>query len=114
MNDCIFCKIVNKEIPASLVFENDFVLAFSDINPQAPHHYLIIPKRHVSMISEMETGDQQLIGMLFSAAKEIAKKFNFSAEGFRTIINNGHIAGQTVFHIHLHLLGGRVFTWPPG
>ena len=114
MKDCIFCKITNKEIPGNFVFENESVLAFNDINPQAPHHYIIIPKKHISMLSELADTDQQTIGMLFSAAKEIAQKFNFSASGFRTIINNGQNAGQTVFHIHLHLLGGRVFTWPPG
>lgn len=114
MKDCIFCKIINKEIPASVLFEDEQVVAFKDLNPQAPHHYLIIPKKHISMVSEMEDSDQQLIGKLFSTAGKIAQKFNFSADGFRTIINNGTKAGQTVFHIHLHLLGGRVFTWPPG
>ncbi len=112
--DCIFCKIVKKEIPSKIVFENERIIAFEDINPQAPVHILIIPKRHIPYIAEIEEEDISLIGELIYTAKRIAEEKGLTKDGFRLVFNNGKNAGQEVFHIHLHLLGGRKFTWPPG
>lgn len=112
--DCIFCKIVSKEIPAKIVFENERIIAFEDINPQAPTHILIIPKKHIPYISELSEEDISLVGELIYTAKKIAKEKGLEKDGYRLVFNNGKNAGQEVFHIHLHLLGGRVFRWPPG
>lgn len=114
MSDCLFCKIISREIPGDIVFENDDVLAFNDINPQAPSHVLIIPKRHISTINELESGDAELVGKLYLAAKEIAAARGVEEDGYRVVMNCNAGAGQTVFHIHLHMLGGRRMTWPPG
>jgi len=114
MIDCLFCKIVNREIPADIVFENDHVLAFNDINPQAPTHVLIIPKQHISTINDIQPEQAEVVGNLYLAAKEIAKQKGFAEEGYRVVMNCNEAAGQTVFHIHLHLLAQRSFTWPPG
>ena len=113
MRDCLFCKIIAKKIPSKIEFENDSLIAIQDINPQAPTHLLVIPKKHIARISEAEAGEESLIGSLILTAKQLAKDKEIS-EGFRLVFNNGAPAGQTVFHIHLHLLGGRVMTWPPG
>ncbi len=114
MADCLFCKIVRREIPATLVYEDERVIAFNDINPQAPTHVLIVPKRHIATLNEIGTEDGQLIGELVRRATAIASERGISAGGFRTVFNTNRDAGQTVFHIHLHLLGGRAMTWPPG
>jgi len=114
MTDCLFCKIRDGEIPGDIVFENDDVLAFNDVNPQAPLHVLIIPKKHISTINDLEQGDERLMGELFSAAKKIAKKKAVSDDGYRLVTNCNEKAGQTVFHIHMHLLAGRAMSWPPG
>jgi histidine triad (HIT) family protein len=114
MADCLFCKIIRREIPATLVYEDDRVLAFNDINPQAPTHVLVVPKRHVATLNEIGTEDDNLVGELVRRAAAIAKKRGLSAGGYRTVFNTNRDAGQTVFHIHLHLLGGRAMTWPPG
>jgi len=114
MADCLFCKIIERKIPASLVYEDERVLAFNDINPQAPTHVLIVPKRHIDSLNEMSTEDDQLIGELVRRAAAIAKERGISEGGFRTVFNTNRQAGQTVFHIHLHLLGGRSMAWPPG
>ena len=114
MADCLFCKIVRREIPASVVFEDDELLAFNDINPQAPTHILIIPKRHVDSLNDLAPGDDALVGTLVRRAAAIAMERGLSAGGYRTVFNTNRDAGQTVFHIHLHLLGGRSMTWPPG
>ena len=114
VDDCLFCKIATGDIPADIVYENDDVLAFRDINPQAPTHVLIIPRRHIATINDLEEGDAQIIGRLFLAAREIAAAEGFADAGYRVVMNCNAAAGQTVFHIHLHLLGGRDFTWPPG
>ncbi len=114
MEDCLFCKIVEGEIPADIVYENDTVLAFRDINPQAPTHILIIPRLHIATINDLEPEHEMLVGRLFSAAKEIAAAEGLTDKGYRVIMNCGEGAGQSVFHIHLHLLGGRGFDWPPG
>jgi len=114
MADCLFCKIIERQIPASIVYEDDRVLAFNDINPQAPTHILIVPKRHVATLNDIGTEDDQIVGELVRRATLIAKERGFSETGYRTLFNTNRGAGQTVFHIHLHLLGGRPFAWPPG
>lgn len=114
MSDCLFCKIRDGEIPADIVFENDDVLAFSDVNPQAQVHLLIIPKKHISTVNDVVDEDQPVMGKLFAAAKELAKQNGVNEEGYRLVVNCNEKAGQTVFHIHMHLLGGRRMTWPPG
>jgi histidine triad (HIT) family protein len=114
MTDCLFCKIVRREIPATLVYEDERVAAFNDINPQAPTHVLIVPKRHIDSLNELSTEDDRLVGELVRRASAIAADRGLSAGGYRTVFNTNRDAGQTVFHIHLHLLGGRPMTWPPG
>ena len=109
----IFNKIINKEIEADIVFENEKVIAFKDINPQAPLHILVIPKKHIAKISDAEKDDQDLLGYLLLKAGMIAKDQGYG-EAFRLVINNGENAGQTVFHLHIHILAGRNLTWPPG
>ncbi len=114
MDDCLFCKIVEGEIPADIVYENDTVVAFRDINPQAPTHILIIPREHISTINDLAPEHETVVGRMFSAAKEIAAAEGLTDKGYRVVMNCGEGAGQSVFHIHLHLLGGRGFDWPPG
>jgi len=114
MSENLFLKIIEREIPATIVYENEHVLAFRDINPQAPVHVLIVPKRRIRTINEIEPGDEELVGKLFSAAREIAAMEGLAEEGYRVVMNCNEAAGQTVWHIHLHLLGGRAMTWPPG
>ena len=114
MTDCLFCKIRDGEIPADIVFENDDVLAFNDVNPQAPIHIIIIPRKHISTINDVEESDELIMGKLFSAAKTIADQKGVSDDGYRLVVNCNEKAGQTVFHIHMHLLAGRAMTWPPG
>ena len=112
--ECLFCKIISGQIKGSKVYEDENVFAFRDINPQAPVHILIVPKKHISTILEIDKEDENLIGYLFAVANRIATDEGIAAKGFRTIINCNKEAGQTVFHIHLHLLGGRYMGWPPG
>jgi len=114
MADCLFCKIVNREIPASIVYEDERILAFNDINPQAPTHVLVVPKAHIATLNDVSAQDDQIVGELVRRAAAIAKTRGISAGGFRTVFNTNREAGQTVFHIHLHLLGGRAMEWPPG
>ncbi len=114
MSDCIFCKIVARTIPATLVYQDDVVVAFDDINPQAPIHTLVIPRKHVTSIAELEDLDVGLIGGLILAGNNIAKLKRIADSGYRFVINTGSNGGQTVFHLHLHVLGGRHMTWPPG
>ena len=113
-SDCLFCKIAAGDINADVVFESDDVIGFRDINPQAPTHVIIIPKRHVSTINDLTDLDADVVGLLYLAAKDIAKREGFADAGYRVVMNCNAAAGQTVFHIHLHLLGGRQLTWPPG
>jgi histidine triad (HIT) family protein len=113
MSDCIFCKIAQKEIESEIIYENDNLLAFRDINPQAPTHILVIPKEHISMIAEARAEHESLLGKMILAAKEIAEDENLK-KGYRLVFNNGDHGGQEVYHIHLHLLGGRSMKWPPG
>lgn len=110
----IFSKIINKEIHADILFENDKILAFRDVSPQAPVHFLVIPKKEIRTINDINEEDKSLIGELFMVAKEIAKKEGISEKGYRTIFNCNEHGGQTVYHIHLHVLGGRQLEWPPG
>ena len=110
----IFTKIINKEIPADILYEDDDILAFRDINPQAPIHFLVIPKKEIRTLNDIEEDDKDLIGKLFIIAKELAKSEGISEEGYRTIFNCNEHGAQTVYHIHLHVLGGRQMTWPPG
>ncbi len=111
---CLFCRIIDKEIPSKIIYENEQVLAFEDTNPQAPTHILVVPKKHISTSLEISGGDNELIGLMFQAANKIAKDRGVAERGFRLVMNCNQEAGQTVFHIHLHLLAGRRMSWPPG
>ena len=110
----IFTKIINKEIPADIVYEDHDLIAFNDINPQAPVHVLIVPKKEIKTINDIDDNDKEIIGKIFLTAKKIAKKLNIDKMGYRTVFNCNEHGGQTVYHIHLHLLGGRQLAWPPG
>ncbi len=114
MNDCLFCKISSKKIPAKLIYEDNEAVAFEDINPQAPVHVLITPKKHISTALDITDEDNALIGHLFRVAAKVAAEKGIADRGFRLVMNTNSDAGQTVFHIHLHLLGGRQMHWPPG
>ena len=114
MADCLFCKIIDGEIPGDIVYENDSVLAFNDINPIAPVHILVIPKEHIATLNDLEEKHTQTMGELFLAAKQIASEKGISESGYRTVFNCNKDAQQTVFHIHLHLIAGRQMSWPPG
>jgi len=114
MPECLFCKIIKREIPASVVYEDDHVIAFNDINPQAPTHVLVVPKRHIETLNELKDDDDALLGEMVRRAALIAKDRGIDQTGFRTVFNTNRGAGQTVFHIHLHLIGGRAMAWPPG
>ena len=113
MTDCIFCKIANGEIDSKVVYEDDMIFAFEDSNPQAPTHVLFIPKKHISHIDEISEQDKELIGHIFLKISEISKKLNLE-KGFRVVVNNKEDGGQSVDHVHFHLLGGRSLQWPPG
>jgi histidine triad (HIT) family protein len=114
MNECIFCKIVARTIPAALVYEDDLVVAFDDTNPQAPTHTLVIPRKHVASIAELQDSDVGLLGRLLLAGNKIAKLKGIADAGYRVVVNTGAHGGQSVFHLHLHVLGGRHLAWPPG
>ena len=113
-NDCLFCKIATGEISAKILYEDDQVLAFEDVNPQAPFHVLIIPRGHISTLNDVQEADEALLGRMLTRATQIAKKHGHAQDGYRTVFNCNRGAGQSVFHIHLHLLAGRNMTWPPG
>ncbi|MDZ7643817.1 MAG: histidine triad nucleotide-binding protein [Woeseiaceae bacterium] len=113
-SDCLFCRIINGDQEAEIVYENDTLVAFRDINPQAPTHILIIPRKHVATINELSDEDVTDIGALFLAARDIAVREDIDERGYRVTMNCNEGAGQSVFHVHLHLLGGRNFDWPPG
>lgn len=112
MDNCIFCKIINGEIPSDKVYEDDFVYAFKDINPVAPVHVLIIPKKHIDTINHMSDEDLNLLPHIYGAAKKIAKDMGLDEKGYRIVSNCGKDAGQTVFHVHFHLIGGKILEWP--
>ncbi len=114
MNQCIFCEIVGRRIPARIVFEDDEVVAFEDANPQAPIHTLIVPRKHLVSLKDVAAGDAPLLGHLLEVAAQLARDKGLESRGYRTVINTGSWAGQSVWHLHLHLLGGRAFGWPPG
>jgi histidine triad (HIT) family protein len=111
--DCLFCKIAAKQIPSKIVYEDPEIFAFEDISPQAPTHILLCPRRHLVSLDDAKAEDQAVIGKLHLVAAQLARERNI-LEGYRTVFNNGSGAGQSVFHLHLHLLGGRQFRWPPG
>ena len=111
-DECLFCRIATGEMSAEIVHEDDDLVTFRDINPQAPTHILVIPRKHVASVDDLEPADAELVGKLFLAAKEVAA--DEGLEGYRLVVNNGAEAGQSVFHIHLHVLGGRAMRWPPG
>jgi histidine triad (HIT) family protein len=111
---CLFCKIVAREIPAKIVLENDHVLAFHDVNPQAPTHILVIPKKHIVGIHDATREDAALLGEVMLGAREAAEKTGLHETGYRLVVNNGAHAGQSVLHLHMHVLGGRQLGWPPG
>ncbi|MDC0662205.1 histidine triad nucleotide-binding protein [Marinobacter sp. SS21] len=113
MSETLFSKIINREIPADIVYEDDLSLAFRDINPQAPVHLLLIPKKAIATINDLGPDDRELVGHLFVVAAKLAKEMGFDDDGYRTVMNCGANAGQTVFHLHLHLLAGKPFGWPP-
>ena len=113
MKDCLFCKIAEGSIPADILYQDDDVLVFRDIHPMAPHHLLVIPRKHIARVEDLESGDTELAGKLILTAKKVAKDLGLK-KGYRLVFNNGSHGGQQVLHIHLHLLGGRPLRWPPG
>ena len=115
MADCLFCKIIRREIPATLVYEDDRVVAFNDINPQAPTHVLVIPREHLESLDDASQKEESLLGHLLRVSARVANEHGLGENGgYRVVINNGSGAGQSVFHLHAHVLGGREMTWPPG
>lgn len=114
MSDCLFCKIIEGKIPCDKVYENDQVIAFRDVNPQAPTHILVIPRKHISTVNDLMADDKNIVGEMLLAAQAIAKQEGIEESGYRLVMNCNEGAGQTVFHIHLHILGGRRMHWPPG
>lgn len=115
MSDCIFCKIANKEANSNVVFEDDTVLAFRDLDPKAPEHVLVIPKKHIASINDLKDADKNLVGhILVDVVPKITKDLKIAESGYRVVINTGDEGGQTVHHLHVHILGGRSMTWPPG
>lgn len=114
MSDCLFCKILDGEIPCDKVYENEYVIAFRDVNPQAPTHVLVIPREHISTVNDLTDDNKNIVGEMMLAAQQVAKLEGIDESGYRLIMNCNEGAGQTVFHIHLHVLGGRALHWPPG
>lgn len=114
MTDCIFCKIISGKIPSKIIYEDEKTIAFEDISPQAPVHVLVIPRKHISTTLDLTEEDNSLIGHLFQVSKKIAAEKGVAEKGFRLVMNTNPEAGQSVYHIHLHLLGGRLMHWPPG
>jgi histidine triad (HIT) family protein len=113
-SDCLFCRIVAKEVPARFVFENERIVGFEDIHPQAPAHVQLIPRKHIASTLAVLAEDRALVGELVQTAAALARDLGFADDGFRLVFNTNAAAGQTVYHLHLHLLGGRMFRWPPG
>ncbi|WP_415887214.1 histidine triad nucleotide-binding protein [Neptuniibacter sp. QD37_6] len=111
--DCLFCKIINKEIPAEIIYEDEHVIAFNDISPQAPTHALIIPRKHIATLNDISAEDTEIVGHMVKTAGTIAKQLGIDESGYRTVFNCNSDGGQTVYHIHLHLLGGKPMGWPP-
>jgi histidine triad (HIT) family protein len=111
---CLFCRIIRHDTPAEFVHEDELVVAFKDLRPQAPVHLLVAPRKHIPTLNDLEPGDSALIGHIFQVAKNLAAQANIHQKGYRTVFNVNAGAGQSVYHIHLHILGGRMFSWPPG
>ena len=114
MADCLFCKIAAGDIPATFVYQDEHLIAFKDVNPQASMHVLVVPRRHIATLNDLADGDDQLVGEMIRRGAAIAREHGHDRRGYRTVFNCNAEAGQTVFHIHLHVLGGRSVTWPPG
>jgi histidine triad (HIT) family protein len=114
MDNCLFCRIIAGEIPGTVVHQGEHVVAFRDVNAQAPFHVLIVPRRHIRTLNDLQPEDDQLVGSMFRTAAMLAKEHGYNERGYRTVFNTNGDAGQTVFHIHLHLLAGRGLHWPPG
>ncbi len=114
VTDCIFCRIIDKEIPSEIIYEDDKVIAFKDANPQAPIHFLVIPKEHIESLNHINEENLELIGHIFYVIKKLIKRMGFHEEGYRIVNNCGEFGGQTVSHIHFHVLAGRKLSWPPG
>ncbi|MBV9576219.1 MAG: histidine triad nucleotide-binding protein [Gammaproteobacteria bacterium] len=112
--DCLFCKIAKGEIPANIIYQNDYVVAFDDIHPQAPQHKIIIPRKHIATLNDLQEEDNLLIATMIKSAAQLAKELDIAADGYRLVTNCNAKGGQTVYHLHLHLLGGKQMTWPPG
>lgn len=113
-NNCLFCSIIDGKIPAKILYEDELLVVIEDIAPQAPHHYLLIPRQHIATTNDLNEGHRQLVGHVFVVAAKLAKQFGFDEQGFRVVNNCMEGAGQTVWHLHFHLLGGRTLHWPPG
>ena len=111
---CLFCRIVEKAVPARILYEDEFALAFEDINPQAPTHLLIVPKMHIASLNDLRENQRDTLGHLFWVAQKLAREKGIDRSGYRTVVNTGLEAGQSIFHLHVHLLGGRSLEWPPG
>ncbi|HEC31547.1 MAG TPA: histidine triad nucleotide-binding protein [Deltaproteobacteria bacterium] len=114
MVDCTFCRIIAKQMPGEIIYEDEEVVAFKDINPQAPVHFLVVPRKHIASVLDIQPEDERLIGRLLLVAKKLTNEIGISTKGFRLVINTGDNAGQNIYHIHIHVLGGRRMTWPPG
>ena len=114
MSDCLFCRVIAGEIPGHFVHQDEQLVAFTDVNPQAPLHVLIVPRRHIATLNDLSVDDDALVGSMFRRAAALAKEHGYDQRGYRTVFNCNREAGQTVFHIHLHLLAGRLLHWPPG
>jgi histidine triad (HIT) family protein len=114
VNDCLFCRIIAGDIPGNIAYQDDRIIAIDDINPQAPMHLLVIPRRHIPTLNDLAPDDDGLVGEMMRRAAMLARERGFDRRGFRTVFNCNAAAGQTVFHLHLHVLGGRAFSWPPG
>ena len=114
MTHCIFCKIASGEIPSAVVYDDEHVVAFRDLNPHAPTHVLVVPRRHIPTLNDLAPADAELVGRMYLAAREVARQEGIAESGYRTVFNCNADAGQTVFHLHLHVLGGRSMVWPPG
>ena len=114
MTDCLFCRIIAGQIPGAMVYQDDTLVSFKDINPQAPLHVLIVPRKHIPTLNDLSPEDDALVGTMFRRAAALAKEHGYADRGYRAVFNTNGEAGQTVFHIHLHLLAGRGLTWPPG
>ena len=114
MPECLFCSIIEGKVKGEIVYQDESVLAFKDIRPEAPVHILIVPRKHIESVSRLQSQDVQIVGAIFMIAAKLAKEFDIAKTGYRVVVNNGADAGQSVFHLHYHLLGGRPMRWPPG